>query len=150
MDHASRRDPQGQSGAEEISNPDGERPAWIYTPPSYDPAGGPYPLLVIFDSAYLMLIPAPVILDNLIDKKLIPPMLAIVLDYSQPQRRMVDLTCSDAFNDQLVKVIVPWMRENYHATTEARRTIVAGSSLGGLAAAYAGLRHPEMFGNVLS
>jgi enterochelin esterase-like enzyme len=42
------------------------------------------------------------------------------------------------------------MRDNYHATASAARTFVAGQSLGGLAAAYAALRHPEIFGNVLS
>jgi enterochelin esterase family protein len=36
------------------------------------------------------------------------------------------------------------------SNTDPSRIIVAGSSLGGLAATYAGFRHPEVFGNVLS
>jgi len=42
------------------------------------------------------------------------------------------------------------MRENFHATSDATRTVVGGASYGGLASAYAALRHPEIFGNVLS
>lgn len=33
---------------------------------------------------------------------------------------------------------------------DASKTIVAGSSYGGLAATFAGFRHPEIFGNVIS
>jgi enterochelin esterase-like enzyme len=31
-----------------------ERPIWIYTPPGYDRTAGPYPLLVLLDSAAVM------------------------------------------------------------------------------------------------
>ena len=41
------------------------------------------------------------------------------------------------------------MRDHYNVTADAKRTVVAGSSFGGIAAMYAGLRHPEVFGNVL-
>ena len=40
--------------------------------------------------------------------------------------------------------------ENYHATAQSEKTVVAGSSLGGLAAIYAALEHPEVFGKVIS
>ena len=42
------------------------------------------------------------------------------------------------------------MRKNYDATGDPSRTVVAGSSRGGLASACAGFQHPEVFGNVLS
>jgi enterochelin esterase-like enzyme len=45
---------------------------------------------------------------------------------------------------------VPWARRNYYTTTRPERTIVAGSSFGGLASVFAGLKHPEVFGNVIS
>lgn len=44
---------------------------------------------------------------------------------------------------------MPWAREQGLSAT-ASRTVVAGSSYGGLASAYMGLMHPELFGNVLS
>lgn len=45
---------------------------------------------------------------------------------------------------------MPWVREHYHVTTDPAQTIVGGSSYGGLAAAFAGLRASETFGNVLA
>ena len=44
-----------------------DRTVWIYTPPAYDGAGEPYPLLVLFDGdVYTSFIPTPTICDNLI------------------------------------------------------------------------------------
>ena len=128
-----------------------ERKAWVYTPPGYDAAGDPYSLMVLFDGfAYTMLVPTPVILDNLLSKGLIPPMVAIVLDNPTPTSRNDELPCNARFADFLAKEAVPWVRENYHVSTDASKTIVAGSSYGGLAATFAGFRHPEIFGNVIS
>lgn len=49
----------------------------------------------------------------------------------------------------LTGTVVPWV-DRYRATSDAALTVVGGSSLGGLAATFAGLRHPEVFRNVLS
>ena len=45
---------------------------------------------------------------------------------------------------------MPWARANYHATDRPEQTIIGGSSLGGLAAAFVAFKHPEVFGNVIS
>jgi putative esterase/AMP-activated protein kinase-like protein len=50
----------------------------------------------------------------------------------------------------LAQEIVPWARANYHATDRPEQTIIGGTSLGGLQAAFVGLKHSEVFGNVLS
>ena len=128
-----------------------ERRAWVYTPPGYNTAGIPYGLMVIFDGvAYTIVVPTPVILDNLLAKGLIPPMVAVVLDNPTPTSRNVEMACNPRFADFLASEVVPWVRENYHVTKDAARTIVAGSSFGGLAATFTGFRHPEVFGNVIS
>jgi enterochelin esterase-like enzyme len=114
-------------------------------------SGERYPLLVVFDGgAYVSTVPAPIILDNLSAKKLIPPMVAIMLGNASGTSRATELACSAPFSDFLAKEAVPWMRDNYHATSDAVRTLVGGSSYGGLAAVYAALRHSEVFGAVLS
>ena len=64
--------------------------------------------------------------------------------------RNIELTCNDAFNEFLVRELMPRVHEHYHVSSNPAETIVGGSSAGGLAAAFAGLRHPEIFGNVLS
>lgn len=54
-------------------------------------------------------------------------------------------------NVVVVGGVVPWgYRSRYHVTSNRRSIIVGGSSLGGLAAAYCGLRRPDIFGNILS
>ena len=42
------------------------------------------------------------------------------------------------------------MRAHYNVTTDPNRTVVGGYSSSGFAAAYLGLRHSEVFGNVIS
>jgi enterochelin esterase-like enzyme len=128
-----------------------ERMVWVYTPPGFSTSGDRYPLLVVFDGAvYVNTVPVPVVLDNLFAKKRIPPMVAIMLANPTPASRGTELPCHAPFADFLAKEVAPWMRDNYHATSDAARTFVAGSSYGGLAAVFAALRHPEVFGNVLS
>ena len=128
-----------------------ERRTWVYTTPGYKTGGKPYPLMVLFDGfAYTLLVPTPVILDNLLSNGLIPPMVAVVLDNPTPTSRDEEMPCNARFADFLAKEAVPWVRENYHVTKDANKTIVAGSSYGGLAATFAGFRHPEIFGNVIS
>ena len=95
------------------------------------------------------MVPAPVILDNLIAKKKIPPLVAVFVKHD-PLSRNKDLSCSEPFADFLVNELVPWVRGHYRVTADPARTIVGGLSLGGLMASYCGLRHSDVFGNVLS
>lgn len=128
-----------------------ERPAIIYTPPGYEPNGTRYPLLVMLDgAAFTSLADMRPILDRLIDLKQIPPVLAVFVGPATPDSRIADMSCNDVFATILAKDVVPWMRDKYHATTEAANTIVGGASLSGLEAMFAGFRHSDVFGKVLS
>src|SRR5579859_6111348 len=128
-----------------------ERRVWIYTPPGYSSEGEPYGLFVVFDGwAYIKLVPTPVILDNLFAEKKIPPLVTVLIDSMAHEVRNRELPCHQPFVDFLTTELLPWVRERYHVTTDPARTIVGGSSYGGLAAAFAALRAPEVFGNVLS
>jgi hypothetical protein len=64
--------------------------------------------------------------------------------------RWRELSCNSAYADFLAQEIVPWARANYHATDRPEQTIIGGTSLGGLQAGCVGLKHSEVFGNVLS
>jgi enterochelin esterase-like enzyme len=128
-----------------------ERDVWVYTPPGFTQTGSHYPLVVLFDgSSYIDIVPTPVILDNLIAKGLIPPMVAISIGNPTAGSRTFELPCSAEFANFLATEIAPFMRKNYNATEMAKSVAVGGSSLGGLAATFAALKHPEVFGNVLS
>jgi enterochelin esterase family protein len=122
----------------------------IYLPAGYRANATPYDLVVIFDeSAYLTKVPTPVILDNLIAASKIPPTVAVLIANPSQASRNEELSPNPKFADFLAKELVPWIHAHYNVASDPGKTVVAGSSLGGLAAAYAGYKHPEVFTNVL-
>ena len=131
---------------------DHERHFMVYTPPNYDPKGQRYGLLVLFDgqgnSNSSSDMPVTVILDNLIASEQIPPLVAVFV--YQTRERLRELGCSQPFSDFVAKELLPWVRENYHVSPEPGRVTIGGMSAGGRMAAYCGLHHSEVFGNVLS
>ncbi len=125
-----------------------ERPIWIYTPHGYAAGKKPYGLLVLTDGGlYVNTARVATTLDNLIAAGLIPPLVAVMVENPA---RFRELSCNSEYADFLAQEIVPWARANYHATDRPEQTIIGGTSLGGLQAACVGLKHSEVFGNVLS
>jgi len=129
-----------------------ERRVWVYSPAKYTAGlGKPYPLLVLFDGwAYARLIPTFTILDNLIAARVIPPLVVVLLDSLDVETRLKELVFHRPFNNFLVTELLPWVLTQYAISTDPTQRIVGGSSAGGLAAAYAALEHPDVFGAVLS
>ncbi len=130
-----------------------ERDVWLYTPPGAGPAGAPLPLLVLFDGKqYVDWMAAPTTLDNLTAAGRLPPVVAVFVGLAEPWdvSRPQELGGSPAFVDFLTEELVPWARARSRATADPARTVVGGPSLGGLAATFAALRRPDVFGNVLS
>jgi enterochelin esterase-like enzyme len=128
-----------------------EREVAVYLPTQYSPHAEPYRLLVLFDEeAYLSLVPTPTILDNLISEGRIPPVIALLVGNAKDDARDRELSCNPGFTGALVTELLPWAHGLYNFTRDPHQTVVAGSSLGGLGAACAGLWHPETFGNVLA
>ena len=128
------------------------RHIWVYTPPGYDAkAPTPYPLLLAFDGReYLDTIPLPLILDTLLAARRAPPMGAVLVDDSSFAVRLGDLANQPRMVSYLAGQLLPWVRSHYHVTRDPHRTIITGSSAGGLASAYAAFARPDLFGNVLS
>lgn len=126
-----------------------ERDVFVYTPPGAgDTARG---LLILFDAApYMDKVPTPRILDNLIADGKIPPVVAVLIGNPSPETRGAELPCNEDFAAFLANELAPWIRQRVNVAITGDRTIIGGSSYGGLAAAYAAHRHPNLFGNVLS
>ena len=129
-----------------------KRRVWVYTPAKYTAGlGKPYALLVLFDGwAYAKLIPTFTILDNLIAARVIPPLVTLLVDSLDAETRLKELVFHRPFNNFLVTELLPWVLTQYAISTDPAQRIIGGSSAGGLAAAYAALEHPDVFGGVLS
>jgi enterochelin esterase family protein len=129
-----------------------ERRVWVYTPPHYSSVGSAYGWMLLLDGwAYTQFVPTPILLDNLIAAKQLPPIVVIFLDTLDTETtRLRELSCSGFFRDFVCNELVPWVHQHYHVSADPRCAVVAGSSHGGLAAAYLGLQLPMVFGNVLS
>jgi len=128
-----------------------ERDIGVYTPAGYSRNSKACNILIVFDGqAYHELMPVPLILDNLIAQAQIPPTIAIGILNPTHEIRQRDLHCYDPFADFVAKELIPWARKNYNISSDPRRAVVAGSSAGGLTAAFCAFRYPKIFGNVLS
>lgn len=127
------------------------RRVWVYTPPGY-PTKKAYPAIVLFDGwDYLNLIPTPTILDNLEAAGKIPPVVAVfVANPVEEDVRAKELTCNPKFADFIAQELMPWVRSLYRVSESPKQVTAGGISFGGLAAAYVALKHPDIFGNVLS
>lgn len=130
-----------------------DRALTIYTPPGYDGIQRS-DLLILFDGEDYDGGPSgsfsmPTILDNLIAAKKIGPTVAVLVNNSTGQRQR-DLTGSPPFAEFIGNELVSWVRKNYRINPGASHVVVAGKSLGGLAASYCAFMHSEAIGNALS
>jgi enterochelin esterase-like enzyme len=58
--------------------------------------------------------------------------------------------CNPSFVEFLAEELLPWARRRCHVVADPARVVLVGASATGLAAAFAALRRPDRFGNVLS
>lgn len=129
-----------------------KRDIYVYLPPGYNQNNAePYPVLYLFDAfTYVNRIEAPVILDNLIVSKKIPPVIAVMFDNPTSSSRYAEYPLNFQFKDAIVSEFIPLIREKYHVSHNPENTLIGGMSYGGLAAAFFAFYHPDIFGNVLS
>lgn len=123
----------------------------IYTPPGWDRSRDDTVLLFVFDAKeYLSKVPVPLILDNMIAAGAVPPVVAVFVANPDRNARARELPGNDAFADFMAGELLPRVISETGMKAVASRTVLAGSSYGGLASATVALRHPQAFGNVLS
>jgi enterochelin esterase family protein len=119
----------------------------VYVPPGSDKPGRRCWLMVAFDGGFPMM---EVTLDNLLAAGKIPPVVVVGVKNIDGRSRDRDLSGSEAFANFLAKELVPWARKTYQVHDSPDHTIVGGASLGGLMAAYCGLKHSDVFGKILA
>jgi len=128
------------------------RKYWVYLPPDYDKQATPYPMILFLDgSDYLNPMPAPLILDRLIQEGSIPACVAVFLEYSSIHR-MHEYNCNDEFTSFLADDFIRILHDKnqFNITQDARLITIVGQSASGLAAFYAALTNPTVFGNAIA
>jgi enterochelin esterase-like enzyme len=130
-----------------------DRPIGVYLPANLADSAGPHPYVIVFDGEVHglkpdPLVPVPVILDNLIAQARLPPTLAVLVASGSTRTR--DLSMSPAFCEFLADELAPWLRQEHRASADPADVTLAGSSLGGLTAAYCAFHRPHSFANALS
>ncbi|MCI0398278.1 MAG: hypothetical protein L0332_28970 [Chloroflexi bacterium] len=119
------------------------RTFFVYTPAGQI-VGEALPSIYFHDGGdYLNLIDTPVILDRLIANRQIPPLIAVFIP---PINRDREYNRNDAYVNFLADELVPFVRATYGVDPSPARTGTIGPSMAGLAAVYAAIARPDVFG----
>lgn len=134
----------------------------VYLPPSYKKNNKRYPVVYLIAgftgfgrmnfnvSAYSENIKQR--LDRLIKSGTIKEMLVVMPDcmtkYGGSQ--YVNSTATGRYEDYLIKEIVPFIDENFRTIPKAASRCIIGKSSGGYGAMWLGMRHPDIFGLMVS
>ncbi|MFE7119327.1 enterochelin esterase [Streptomyces sp. NPDC057654] len=125
-----------------------EREVWTYEPPV--PGGGTDTLVLLDGDMWFGQIGIENTLDNLIADGAIPPLTVLAPHAVDNPTRRTEFGGNPAYIDFLAAELLPWAAERLPVALDPARTVVAGQSLGGLTALYAGYSAPYRFGKVLA
>jgi gluconolactonase len=133
-----------------------------YVPAQYDP-GRPLAYMIFLDGTGYAgdNVRVPVVLDNLIARRDLPPMLAIFLDpgvmpalNDQAQNRYERIFEYDSltprFSSFLIEELVPEVARTYNLSKDANDHGIAGLSTGGVGAFVAAWNRPDQFRRVIT
>jgi len=139
------------------------RTCWVYLPPDYSASHDRYPVLyatdgeLMFDGAGEMHVNR--ICEDLIRSGEIRPIIVVAIE-NVPGERFWDLAPwydyefysqgggGEAFLRAIRDTLKPAIDRHFRTSPDPANTAIAGVSLGGLFAAYAGLESSDTFGNV--
>ena len=131
---------------------------WVYTNAGIDTANGA-PLMVwqdgetIVGNQDLLRLRLQIVTDNLVAKKLIPPMVHVLIQPGEGGTRVRSLqydTVSPAYGHYLLEEILPDVEKTYKLRQDAYSRAIAGASSGAICAFTAAWHFPEAFSRVLS
>ncbi|MEZ5352476.1 MAG: alpha/beta hydrolase-fold protein [Bryobacteraceae bacterium] len=131
---------------------------WVYTNAGVNTATGA-PLMVwqdgetIVGNADLLRLRLQIVSDNLVAKKLIPPMVHVLIQPGEGQPRMRSVqydTVSGTYGQYLLEEILPEVEKVYKLRKDAYSRAIAGASSGAICAFNVAWYYPEQFSRVLS
>lgn len=133
-----------------------DRPVVIYTPPGYS-KDKEYPVMYLLhglgdvETAWLKIGVANVILDNLIADGKAVPMIVVMpngragKDITKSSNLLKQLDAFWAFENDLLKNLIPFVEDNYAVRTDREGRALAGLSMGAMQSLKIGLKHLDEF-----
>lgn len=130
---------------------------YIYTPPGYDKnPDSKYPVLYLLhgggedERGWGTQGKTDLILDNLIADGQAVPMLIVMMDGNTGGGgiRSFGERSLQTFENELKRVVVPFVEDNYRADRSAAKRALAGLSMGGLQTLHAGVKNHTMFSHL--
>ena len=119
------------------------RKVYIYLPPGYNQTKKRYPTVYFNDGgAYVKEVRVPQILNWLIQKRKIKPVIGVFID---PVDRRGEYRMNSDFRKMMIREILPFVDTNYRTLAERESRLMVGGSRGGLCAADLVLNHPDRF-----
>lgn len=107
-----------------------------------------YVTAIFFDgNEYARLLDVPKALDILVEQGKLPPIQAVFIDPINMQIRPKELTPNTGFSQFFQKEFLPWLDQ--HIERDVSKTVLLGSSLGGLSSAYIALENPTQISHIV-
>lgn len=145
-----------------------QRPLLVYLPPGYRrDTRRLYPVLYLHDGQNIFdgatsYVPGQYwrvreTADALIAQRRIEPLIIVavyhggdrrIFEYTPTKTRKLDGGGIELHASMMIDELIPFVRARYRVQPQARYTGLGGSSLGGLAALWLGLKHPGIFGRL--
>lgn len=138
-------------------------PAWVYTPPGFDPAAGiRYPVVYLIHgspgrpSDFFAAADAGKVMDLLIGAEVAPPMILVSIDVNGTGPSSRDTECLDSttggsqVESYVTRTVVAWTDANLPTIADRDHRVIGGASSGGFCALNLGLRHTDQYGAILA
>jgi enterochelin esterase family protein len=120
------------------------RRVWFYTPPGYEASQDWYPVLYVLDGGnYVERMRTPTILDRLIARKAIPPVVAV---FVEPADRQEEYSRNVRWRAFMATELVPLVDKRFRTFPAPEKRIVLGSSLSAYGAVDLAVEYPMVFG----
>jgi enterochelin esterase-like enzyme len=123
----------------------GTRRVWFYLPPGYAATGDTlYPVMYVLDGGnYIEKMDVPRILDRLIARKAVPPVIAV---FSEPGDRQEEYSRNEKWRAFVATELVPAVDKRFRTFPTPDHRVILGSSLAAYGAVDLAVEFPSVFG----